>query len=201
MQSHHFSFLFFFPHTISWIFNVFFQVYTARSIKHSNNKKCFSLLHRHDLLRQHECYARVCQICSINPHINIKQILRTQTSNKFWKRQSSQYFPWRGRLPGSTLYSFSYICNLFKHFFLYVYGSILHSFSCNRDLFKKKIFTYICLMLNYHTFNLSFIHLHVTLMIRFRANFLLRTIKYYFIVDLEACTCVESTLKITPPGF
>ena len=39
---------------------------------------------------------------------------------------------------------------------------------------------YILLTMNYHMFNLSFVHLRVTLMVRFNANFLLRTNKYYF---------------------
>ena len=37
-------------------------------------------------------------------------------------------------------------------------------------------FVYKCLTLNYHTFNLDFMYLHVTLMVCFKANFLLRTI-------------------------
>ena len=34
-------------------------------------------------------------------------------------------------------------------------------------------------MLNYFTFNLNAVHLHVALMVCFKANFLLRTVKYY----------------------
>ena len=41
----------------------------------------------------------------------------------------------------------------------------------------------ICLTLNHHTFNLNFIHSYVTLMVCFKANFLLRTVKYYFTVS------------------
>ena len=36
-------------------------------------------------------------------------------------------------------------------------------------------------MLNYYTFNFNFNHLHVALMVCFKANFFLRTIKYYLI--------------------
>ena len=52
---------------------------------------------------------------------------------------------------------FSYNCNLFKHFFLFVF-------------------------LN------SFVHSHVTLMVCFKANFLLRTIKYYIYLCRHAHT-------------
>ena len=121
MQSHHFSFLFLSSHTLSTGFSTYFfrSIQRVQSNIPTTTIKN-SLLHGHDLLRQHECYARVCQICSFNPHTNIKQILLPQTSNKFWKRQSSQYFPWKGRLPGTTLYTvlaiigtFSYNWNLF----------------------------------------------------------------------------------------
>ena len=46
------------------------------------------------------------------------------------------------------------------------------------------VFPSLCiyLTLDYHTFNLSFIHLHVTQVVCFKANFLLMTIKYYFIL-------------------
>ena len=39
----------------------------------------------------------------------------------------------------------------------------------------------VCLTLNYHTLNLNFIHLHVTLMVFFEVNFLLRPITYHYI--------------------
>ena len=41
-------------------------------------------------------------------------------------------------------------------------------------------------MMNYHTFSLNFIHLHVTLMVCLKTKFLLRTIKhslYYLILN------------------
>ena len=41
----------------------------------------------------------------------------------------------------------------------------------------------VCLTLNYHTFNLNSVYLHVTLMVSFKANFLLSTIKYYVILS------------------
>ena len=50
-------------------------------------------------------------------------------------------------------------------------------FSYSSNLFKHFVFLCICLTLNYHTFNLNFIHLHVTLMVCFKADFLLRTLK------------------------
>ena len=37
----------------------------------------------------------------------------------------------------------------------------------------------LCVTLNYHTFNLNFIYLHVTFMACFKSNILLRTVKYY----------------------
>ena len=39
-----------------------------------------------------------------------------------------------------------------------------------------------CLTFNHHTFNLTFTHLHIALMVCFKVNFLLTTIKHYLIL-------------------
>ena len=58
-------------------------------------------------------------------------------------------------------YIYIYICYLML---------LLTCFSNNCNLFKKKSFLFVFLN--------SFVHSHVTLMVCFKANFLLRTIKY-----------------------
>ena len=64
--------------------------------------------------------------------------------------------------------------SFFKLLFLDVYV-------CTGWLGVKHQLTYlfICLTLNYQAFNLNCIYLHVTLMVCFKDNFLLRTNKYY----------------------
>ena len=50
---------------------------------------------------------------------------------------------------------------------------------------------YVGLTLNYHTLNLSFIYLPVALMVCFKANFLLRTLKY----DLISCYLTAASVQ------
>ena len=52
------------------------------------------------------------------------------------------------------------------------------SILCVRVKINKRSF----LWLNYHIVNLNFIHLHATLMVCFKENVLLMTIKYYLII-------------------
>ena len=49
--------------------------------------------------------------------------------------------------------------------------------------------------MNYDTFNLIFIYLHVTLMVCFKANFLLRIIKYYLISSSSVVTLLDQHEK------
>ena len=53
------------------------------------------------------------------------------------------------------------------------------------------LFMYVGLMLNYHTLNLNFIYLPVALIVCFKANVLLRTLKY----DLISCYLTAASVQ------
>ena len=59
---------------------------------------------------------------------------------------------------------------------------LLICFSNNCNLFKHLIFFHFVLLNN-------FVHLRVTLMVCFKANFLLRTVKYYVASGQHNCPC------------
>ena len=71
-------------------------------------------------------------------------------------------------------------------------------FSYNCKLFKDFFSLWTCLTLNYYMFN--FIHLHAMLMVCFKANFLLRTMKYFIYISLSIhCLSVFHFLCPPPP--
>ena len=71
-------------------------------------------------------------------------------------------------------------------------------FSYNCKLFKDFCSLWTCLTLKYYMFN--FIHLHAMLMVCFKANFLLRTMKYYIYISSNTLSfCLSLSLPPTPP--
>ena len=67
-------------------------------------------------------------------------------------------------------------------------------------IYLSTILYIICVMVNYFMFNLNAVHLHVALMVCFKVNFPLRTVKYYLKISClkKERDNRESVLPLSP---